>query len=148
MRWIKKIVMLLGVGCLFIILIMPKALAAEDVYTPIVVDAYTAGNFDELRISKVYRLSPSDDPTMIPTEDFVQGGRRYYLLDIVRETSSEGNEYSITYTAIFGSEEIQARNRTSQETVEIPLDTSVRRAFLVAGAAILAMAVKRAKQRL
>ena len=33
-----------------------------------------------LRIDKVYQLSLGDDPGGIPTEDFIRGGRLYYLL--------------------------------------------------------------------
>ena len=66
------------------------ALAADDMgqsasYYPISVEEYTYGDFDELRINKVYQLSLSDDPSLIPTEDFVRNGRRYYLLDMTRK---------------------------------------------------------------
>lgn len=68
------------------------ALAAEPAeggqsasYYPISVEEYTYGDFDELRINKTYQLSLSDDPSLIPTEDFVRNGRRYYLLDMTRK---------------------------------------------------------------
>ena len=67
------------------------ALAAESTsgqsanYYPISVEEYTYGSFDEPRIEKVYQLSLSDDPSGIPTEDFVRNGRLYYLLDMTRE---------------------------------------------------------------
>ena len=41
---------------------------------PISVEEYTYGDFDELRIQKVYQLSLSDDPAGIPTEDFERNG--------------------------------------------------------------------------
>ena len=50
---------------------------------------YTAGDFDEPRISKTYELSPSDDPGLIPTEDFERSGRVYTLLDILKEDQTE-----------------------------------------------------------
>lgn len=50
---------------------------------------YTAGDFDELRVSKTYELSPTDDPALIPTEDFERSGRVYTLLDIIREDQTE-----------------------------------------------------------
>ena len=50
---------------------------------------YTAGDFDELRISKTYELSSTDDPALIPTEDFERSGRVYTLLDIIREDQTE-----------------------------------------------------------
>ena len=66
------------------------ALAAEDTgqsasYYPISVEEYTSGDLDEPRINKTYQLSLSDDPGLIPTEDFVRNGRRYYLLDMTRK---------------------------------------------------------------
>ena len=66
------------------------ALAAEDTgqsasYYPISVEEYTYGDFDELRINKTYQLSLADDPSLIPTEDFIRNGRRYYLLDMTRK---------------------------------------------------------------
>ena len=67
------------------------ALAAEPEagqsasYYPVSVEEYTYGDFDELRINKTYQLSLSDDPSLIPTEDFVRNGRRYYLLDMTRK---------------------------------------------------------------
>ena len=66
------------------------ALAAEDTgqsasYYPISVEEYTSGELDEPRINKTYQLSLSDDPGLIPTEDFVRNGRRYYLLDMTRK---------------------------------------------------------------
>ena len=53
-------------------------------YYPISVEEYTYGDFDELRINKTYQLSLSDDPSLIPTEDFTRNGRHYYLLDMTR----------------------------------------------------------------
>ena len=49
----------------------------------------TAGDFDELRVSKTYELSPTDDPALIPTGDFERSGRVYTLLDIIKEDQTE-----------------------------------------------------------
>lgn len=57
----------------------------DSCYYPISVDEYVGGNFDEPRIQKVYQLSLDDDPAKIPTEDFTQNGRLYYLLDMTRQ---------------------------------------------------------------
>ena len=59
--------------------------ASDSSYYPISVEEYTYGDFDELRINKTYQLSLGDDPSLIPTEDFVRNGRRYYLLDMTRK---------------------------------------------------------------
>ena len=54
-------------------------------YYPISVEEYTYGSLNEPRVEKVYQLSLSDDPSGIPTEDFVRNGRLYYLLDMTRK---------------------------------------------------------------
>ena len=88
------------------------ALAAEapsgqtPSYYPISVEEYTYGDFDELRINKVYQLSLADDPSLIPTEDFVRNGRRYYLLDMTRK------------------DEVGVDIQTYTETVTQPSDTN------------------------
>lgn len=64
---------------------IPAQAASQNHYYPIAVEEYTAGDFDELRVNKTYQLSLSDDPSLIPTEDFVRNGRRYYLLDMTRK---------------------------------------------------------------
>lgn len=45
------------------------------IFYPISVEEYTYGEAEEPRINKVYQLSLSDDPSGIPTEDFVRNGR-------------------------------------------------------------------------
>ena len=88
------------------------ALAAEPEagqsasYYPVSVEEYTYGDFDELRINKTYQLSLSDDPSLIPTEDFVRNGRRYYLLDMTRK------------------DEVGVDIQTHTETVTKPSDTN------------------------
>lgn len=52
---------------------------------PVSVEEYTEGDFDELRIRKVYQLSLSDDPAGIPTEDFERDGHVFHLLDLIRK---------------------------------------------------------------
>ena len=99
----KRIAMLLCTAVLALGLAVVPALALADPLTPVEVETYTYGPFDELRVNKVYQLSQSDDPSGIPTEDFEQGGRRYYLLDMT--VASADNE-TVTYTAIFGSVEL------------------------------------------
>jgi len=78
--------------CVFVTVLcmVTSALAADtgarssQLY-PISVEEYTEGDFDELRIRKVYQLSLSDDPSLIPTEDFERGGHVYRLLDLIRK---------------------------------------------------------------
>ncbi len=80
----KRIAMLLcALSALLSVTTLP-ALAAEQHY-PVSVEEYTYGPLDELRINKVYQLSLSDNPGLIPTEDFERNGRHYYLLDMVRQ---------------------------------------------------------------
>lgn len=79
----KHIIPLLCAAALLLSMALPTALAAETQY-PISVEEYTDGNFDELRIKKVYQLSLSDDPAGIPTEDFERNGYTFHLLDLIR----------------------------------------------------------------
>ena len=94
------------------------ALAAEPEagqsasYYPVSVEEYTYGDFDELRINKTYQLSLSDDPSLIPTEDFTRNGRRYYLLDMTRK------------------DEVGVDIQTHTETVTKPSDTNSLEAIL------------------
>ena len=65
------------------------AQAEHPALYPTEVLEYTAGDLDEPRISKTYELSPTDDPALIPTEDFERSGRVYTLLDIIKEDQTE-----------------------------------------------------------
>ena len=84
----------------------------QSCYYPIKVEEYTTGPLDELRIDKVYQLSLSDDPSGIPTEDFVRNGRLYYLLDMVRK------------------DEVGVDTQTHTETVTLASDTDKMDAIL------------------
>ena len=114
----KRIAMLLCTAVLTLVLTAVPAMASAGPYSPIEEEAYTYGPLDEPRVNKVYRLSPTDDPSGIPTEDFERGGRRYYLLDM---TTANTDHETVTYTAIFGSVELarasgQFGPRASYET--------------------------------
>ena len=102
------------------------ALAAEPAeggqsasYYPISVEEYTYGDFDELRINKTYQLSLSDDPSLIPTEDFVRNGRRYYLLDMTRKDEVGVDIQTHTETVT------QASDTNSLETILQRLDAEM-----------------------
>lgn len=88
------------------------ALAAETVppdsrsgpsYYPISVEEYMEG--DSPRIKKVYQLSLSEDPSIIPTDDFERDGRMYYLLDMTRK------------------DEVGVDSKLHTQTVTLPSDT-------------------------
>ena len=99
----KRVMILLCASVLTLGLTAAPAMASAGLYSPIEVETYTYGPFDEPRVNKVYRLPAADDPSGIPTEDFERGGRRYYLLDmIIANTDHE----TVTYTAVFGSVEL------------------------------------------
>lgn len=81
------------------------AFAAESPASlyPVEVLEYTAGDLDELRISKTYELSPAEDPALIPTEDFERSGRLYTLLDIIKEDQTETDSKYYTETVTLDS---------------------------------------------
>ena len=70
------------------------AFAAESPASlyPVEVLEYTAGDLDELRISKTYELFPAEDPALIPTEDFERSGRLYTLLTVTLDSKSKDME--------------------------------------------------------
>lgn len=75
-------------------LTLPLAQAAPAVY-PSEVYEYTFG--DSPRISKVYELPSSENPSMIPTGDFDRGEYCFTLLDITRTdlSTTDSKEHSI-----------------------------------------------------
>ena len=90
---------------------MDTGTGQDTSYYPISVEEYTYGETEEPRINKVYQLSLSDDPSGIPTEDFVRNGRRYFLLDMTRknEVGVDTKPYIETVT--------QASNTDDMETI-------------------------------
>ena len=96
----NRIVTLLCTTVLALGLTVAPAMASGGPFYPIEVEEYTYGPLDELRINKVYQLSLSDDPSGIPTEDFERNGRRYYLLDMIKEDviGVDTQEYTETVT--------------------------------------------------
>ena len=88
-------------------------------YYPISVEEYTYGDFDELRINKTYQLSLADDPSLIPTEDFVRNGRRYYLLDMTRKDEVGVDIQTYTETVA------QASDTNNLETILQRLDAEM-----------------------
>lgn len=115
----KKSVSLLITALLLCTALSVPAFAADEAvpgkdscYYPISVEEYTYGPLDELRINKVYQLSLGDDPGGIPTEDFVRGGRLYYLLDMTKK------------------DEVGVDTQIYTQTVTLPSDTNNMEAIL------------------
>ncbi len=107
-------VLVLIIACVIACIAVLTAEASSDVsYSPAYVETYTYGDFDEPGTSKVYRLSPSDDLSLIPTEDFDHNGRRYLLMKLIREDDAEAGSGTVTYTAVFGSEKLPGRAKSS-----------------------------------
>ena len=106
----KRILTLLCTAVLAISIAAPPALAAGGPFYPISVEEYTYGSFDELRINKVYQLSLSDDPSGIPTEDFERNGRRYFLLDMIKEdeVGVDTQDYTDTITQDSNTNDLSA----------------------------------------
>lgn len=96
----KRVATLLCALCVLTSAATLPAMAATKQYYPISVEEYTYGPLDELRVSKVYQLSLSDDPSGIPTEDFERDGRHFYLLDMTRkdEVGVDTQPYTETIT--------------------------------------------------
>ena len=142
----KRIAMLLYAAVLTLGLTVVPVMASADPFSPVEVETYTYGPFDELRINKVYRLSVSDDPSGIPTEDFEGGGRRYYLLGmVVDDTDSD----MITYTAIFGSAELTGSGASGRfgfrpfdiDSFRNGADSDLLPLFICVGCAVMASVI-------
>lgn len=67
-------------------------------YYPVSVEEYSEAG--EARIRKIYQLSLSDDPSLIPTGSFTRDGRTYHLLDITQkdEIGVDTKEHTETIT--------------------------------------------------
>ena len=152
----KRIVMLLHAAVLTLGLAIVPVIASADPFSPVEVETYTYGPFDELRINKVYQLLPTDDPSGIPTEDFELNGRRYYLLGmVVNDTDSN----MVTYTAILGSVEFIGSGPSGQfgfrpsdaGSFRKGTDSDLLPLFVCVGCAVMAAAIvfcaNKAKQR-
>ncbi len=64
-------------------------------YSPDQVESYTAGDFDQLQIWKIYRLSVTDDPAHISTSDFELNGWRYHMLEMDKDELDGRIAYTI-----------------------------------------------------
>ena len=67
-------------------------------------ESYTAGDFDQPRIRKVYQLSLSDDPAGIPTEDFEEYGMTFHLMEMTRKTEVGVDTQTHTETVTLASD--------------------------------------------
>ena len=82
----KRIIFTLCVLAIVLTGCVPVYAAAENrSYYPISVEEQMEGGYDAYRIRKVYQLSLSDDPSLIPTEDFERQGCTWHLLDMTRK---------------------------------------------------------------
>ena len=137
---------ILTVLCALALVLTGCAPSAEDAskpcYTPISVEEYPYGSFDEPRIEKTYQLSQSDNPRLIPTEDFERFGRRYYLLEFVRE-ETDAECGVVTYTITFGSEKLPVGVKTLDGTrskEEAYADPLGQKCMIIVGAVMLILA--------
>lgn len=74
---------------------------AADILYPVEVTEYMEG--DSSRLKKIYVLTPADDPSLIPTEDFDREGQTYTLLDITRQDQVETDTRDYTETVTLES---------------------------------------------
>ena len=142
----KRVAILMYAAVLTLGLTVVPVMASADPFSPVEVETYTYGPFDELRINKVYQLLPTDDPSGIPTEDFELNGWRYYLLGmVVDDTDSD----MVTYTAIFGSAELTRSGASGQfgfqpfgiDSFRNGADSDLLPLFICVGCAVMAAAI-------
>ena len=123
----RRITMLLCVAVLTMCMASPPPAFAADrsaaCYYPIEVESYTAGDFDQPRIRKVYQLSLSDDPAGIPTEDFEEYGMTFHLMEMTRKTEVGVETQSLTRTVTTDSKTGDLGEILKQLDAEIEAET-------------------------
>ena len=94
---------------------------AADVLYPVEVTEYMEG--DSSRLKKIYVLAPTDDPSLIPTEDFDREGQTYTLLDITRQDQVETDTRDYTETVTLESKTKDMDAILPQLTATLEVDT-------------------------
>lgn len=94
---------------------------AADILYPVEVTEYMEG--DSSRLKKIYVLTPADDPSLIPTEDFDREGRTYTLLDITRQDQVETDTRDYTETVTLESKTKDMDAILPQLTATLEVDT-------------------------
>ena len=94
---------------------------AADILYPVEVTEYMEG--DSSRLKKIYVLTPADDPSLIPTEDFDREGQTYTLLDITRQDQVETDTRDYTETVTLESKTKDMDASLPQLTATLEADT-------------------------
>ena len=94
---------------------------ATDILYPVEVTEYMEG--DSSRLKKIYVLTPTDDPSLIPTEDFDREGQTYTLLDITRQDQLETDTRDYTETVTLESKTKDMDAILPQLTATLEVDT-------------------------
>ena len=94
---------------------------AADILYPVEVTEYMEG--DSSRLKKIYVLTPADDPSLIPTEDFDREGQTYTLLDITRQDQVETDTRDYTETVMLESKTKDMDAILPQLTATLEVDT-------------------------
>ena len=95
---------------------------AADILYPVEVTEYMEG--DSSRLKKIYVLTPADDPSLIPTEDFDREGQTYTLLDITRQDQVETDTRDYTETVTLESKTKDMDAILPQLTATLEVDTA------------------------
>ena len=110
----------LGLAALLACSLAIPAMAADILY-PVEVTEYMEG--DSSRLKKIYVLTPADDPSLIPTEDFDREGQTYTLLDITRQDQVETDTRDYTETVTLESKTKDMDAILPQLTATLEVDT-------------------------
>ena len=109
--------------CLAALLACSLAIPAmdADILYPVEVTEYMEGHSS--RLKKIYVLTPADDPSLIPTEDFDREGQTYTLLDITRQDQVETDTRDYTETVTLESKTKDMDAILPQLTATLEVDT-------------------------
>ena len=104
MRRVRRFFVTLCVLALFATAAVPVSAAEWNPYQPVRTEMFTSGESEAVHIERIYRLSPVDDPSGIPTRDFEDHGWVYHMVDMSSEEETGTDSRQITRTVTKSSE--------------------------------------------
>ena len=104
MRRVRRFFVTLCVLVLFATAAVPVSAAERNPYQPVRTEIFTSGESEAVHMARIYRLSPVDDPSGIPTRDFEDHGWVYHMVDMSSEEETGTDSRQITRTVTKSSE--------------------------------------------
>ena len=103
MRRVRRFFVTLCVLALFAAAV-PVSAAERNPYQPVRTEMFASGESEAVHMARIYRLSPVDDPSGIPVQDFEANGWVYHMVDMSSEEETGTDSRQITRTVTKSSE--------------------------------------------